>query len=55
MIPALLIGTDKYDIGKYFECKLPYFQENLYMMMVMGAIYGFIFVMKVRMLFVTTG
>ena len=40
MIPALLIGTDKYDIGKYFEFKLPYFQENLYMMMVMGAIYG---------------
>ena len=38
MIPALLIGTDKYDIGKYFEFKLPYFQENLYMMMVMGAI-----------------
>ena len=40
MIPALLIGTDKYDIGKYFKFKLPYFQENLYMMMVMGAIYG---------------
>ena len=37
MIPALLIGTDKYDIGQYFEFKLPYFQDNLYMMMVMGA------------------
>lgn len=40
MIPALLWGTDKFDIGKYFEFKLPYFQDNLYMMMVMGAIYG---------------
>lgn len=40
MIPALLIGTDKYDMGQYFEFKLPYFQDNLYMMMVMGAIYG---------------
>lgn len=40
MVPALLIGTDKYDIGQYFEFKLPYFQDNLYMMMVMGAIYG---------------
>ena len=40
MISALLIGTDKYDIGQYFEFKLPYFQDNLYMMMVMGAIYG---------------
>lgn len=40
MIPALILGTDKFDIGQYFEFKLSYFQENLYMMMVMGAIYG---------------
>ena len=40
MIPALLLGTDKLDIGQYFEFKLQYFQDNLYMMMVMGAIYG---------------
>ncbi len=40
MIPALLLGNDKFDIGKYFEFKLPYFQDNLYMMIVMGAIYG---------------
>ena len=40
MIPALLLGTDAFDIGQYFEFKLPYFQENLYMMMVMGAMYG---------------
>ena len=26
MIPALLIGTDKYDIGQYFEFKLPEFK-----------------------------
>lgn len=40
MIPALMLGTDKFDIGQYFEFKLQYFQDNLYMMMVMGAIYG---------------
>ena len=40
MIPALLIGTDKYDIGQYFSFRLPYFQDNLHMMMVMGAMYG---------------
>ncbi len=40
MIPALLIGADKYDIGQYIAFKFPYFQDNLYMMMVMGAIYG---------------
>ena len=40
MIPALIWETDKFDIGQYFEFKLPYFQDNLDMMMVMGAIYG---------------
>lgn len=40
MIPALLWGTDKFDIAQYFSFKLSYFQENLYMMMVMSAIYG---------------
>jgi uncharacterized membrane protein (DUF2068 family) len=40
MILALLIGTDKFDIGQYFEFKFPYFQENIYLMMVMGTIFG---------------
>ncbi len=40
MISAFIWGTDKFDIGQYFAFKLPYFQNNLYMMMVMGAIYG---------------
>jgi uncharacterized membrane protein (DUF2068 family) len=40
MIPALLFGTDKFDIGQFFEFKLSYFQENLYLIMVMGAMYG---------------
>ncbi len=42
MITALLLGIGRFDIGQYFEFKLPYFQDNLYMMMVMGAIYGVI-------------
>ena len=40
LIPAIILGTDKFDVGQYFSFKLPYFQDNLYMMMVMGAIYG---------------
>lgn len=40
MTPALFGQTDKLDIGQYFQFKLPYFQDNLYMMMVMGALYG---------------
>ena len=35
MIPALLWGTDKYDVGQYFSFRLPYFQENLNMMIIM--------------------
>jgi uncharacterized membrane protein (DUF2068 family) len=42
IIPVLLIGSDKFDIGQYFSFKLTYFQENLYLMIVMGAIYGVI-------------
>lgn len=39
-IPAVFLGTDRFDISKYFSFKLPYFQDNLYMMIAMGAIYG---------------
>ena len=36
----MIFGTDKFDIGKYFAFKLSYLQDNLYMMMIIGAIYG---------------
>ena len=42
VIPALILGSDKFDIGQYFSFKLQYFQDNLYMMIIMGAIYGII-------------
>lgn len=40
IIPALIMGSDKFDIGQYFSFKFPYFQENLYLMIIMGAMYG---------------
>lgn len=40
MIPALIWGADRFNIGQYFSFRLSYFQDNLYMMMVMGAMYG---------------
>lgn len=42
VIPAMILGSDKFDIGQYFSFKLPYFQDNLYLMIVMGAIYGIV-------------
>ena len=41
-IPALILGSDKFDIGQYFSFKLPYFQENLYLILFMGAMYGIV-------------
>lgn len=39
-IPLLLMGSVKFDIGQYFSFIVPYFQNNLNLMIVMGAIYG---------------
>jgi len=40
LIPVLLFGSDAMDIGKYFSFIVPYLQENLFFMMIMGGIYG---------------
>lgn len=37
---AVFFGKDIFNIGKYFSFKLPYFQDNLNMMIVTGVIYG---------------
>lgn len=42
IIPALIMGSDKFDIGEYFSFRFPYFQENLYLMIIMGAMYGIV-------------
>lgn len=40
LISALTFGFSNSDAGQYFEFKLQYFQDNLYMMSVMSLIYG---------------
>jgi len=40
MIPTLWGGAGEYDVSQYFSFRLPYFQDNLYLMTVMGAMYG---------------
>ena len=39
-LPALILGSGKFDIGQYFSFKLQYFQDNLYMILFMDAIFG---------------
>lgn len=45
LIASLLLSRDKFDINLYFSFKLQYFQDNLYLMMIMGAIYGVLRIM----------
>ncbi|HWS30226.1 MAG TPA: hypothetical protein VN512_08970 [Clostridia bacterium] len=40
MIPVLLFGNTAVDIKSYFSFIVPYLQENLYLMLVMGGIFG---------------
>ncbi len=39
-IPALILGQNDFNPGLYFSFIVPYLQENLYLMLVMGAIFG---------------
>lgn len=39
-IPILAMGSDKINMSSYFSFIVPYLQENLNLMMVMGGIYG---------------
>ena len=39
-IPLLIFPDAPFEIGQYVSFRLPYFQENLSMMMVMGGMYG---------------
>lgn len=40
LIPVLIAGGETSGIGRYFSFIVPYFQENLGLMLVMGAVYG---------------
>ena len=42
LLPVLFMETNTPNINQYFSFIVPCFQENLYMMMAMGAIYGII-------------
>lgn len=42
LIPVFVIGSDKFDINQYFSFIVPYFKDNINLMLVMGAIYGIV-------------
>lgn len=42
LVPIFIVGSDKFDINKYFSFIVPYFRDNMNLMLVMGAIYGIV-------------
>ena len=40
LIPVFVIGSDKFDVNQYISFIVPYFKDNMNLMLVMGAIYG---------------
>ena len=40
LIPVLAMGSDKVDMSSFFSFIVPYLQENMNLMIVMGGIYG---------------
>lgn len=41
-IALIVLKTDKFNIEQYVFFKFPYYQDNVYMMIVMGVIYGMV-------------
>lgn len=42
LIPALILGGDRFDMSRFFSFIVPYLQENLPLMSAVGLIYGLI-------------
>lgn len=42
LIPILFRSSDKFDMNSYFSFIVPYLQENMNLMIVMGSIYGIV-------------
>ncbi len=42
LVPVFIMGSDNFDINQYFSFIVPYFKENMNLMLIIGAIYGII-------------
>jgi len=42
LIPIFIFGSDKFDINKYFSFIVPYFKDNMTLMLIVGLIYGIV-------------
>lgn len=42
LIPIFILGADKFNINEYISFIVPYFQENMDLMLIMGMFYGIV-------------
>ncbi len=42
LIPIFVMGNDKFDVNQYFSFIVPYFQDNMNLMLIIGSIYGIV-------------
>lgn len=42
LIPIFILGADKFDINQYISFIVPYFQDNMNLMLIMGMLYGIV-------------
>ena len=40
LLLVLVMGSDKFDVNQYFSFIVPYFRDNMNLMLVMGGLYG---------------
>ncbi len=42
LVPVFILGSNQFDINQYFSFIIPYFNDNMNLMLVMGVIYGIV-------------
>ena len=42
LLPVFILGSDRFDINQFFSFIIPYFRDNMNLMLVMGMIYGIV-------------
>ena len=42
LIPVFIMGSDQFDINQYFSFVVPYFKNNMNLILIIGSIYGII-------------
>ena len=42
LVPVFILGGNQFDVDQYFSFIVPYFKDNMELMLIMGVIYGIV-------------